>query len=362
MDDGLNDTLCSRAASTAGEVSMGYEPTHRITVGRSAVSVTRLGFGCASIGGLYRSVAEETAVAVARHAWDLGIRYFDVAPLYGYGAAERRLGSAVRDRSRDDFAVSTKVGRLVRRLNDIRPGADVDPQALDGRTDAFYAGVGDRRMVFDFSASGVRRSVEESLERLGLDRVDILFIHDPDDHFQAAIEGAYPALHRMREEGLVGAIGAGMNQSEMLARFARETEIDVVLVAGRYTLLDQGALDELLPTCLERGISVVVGGVMNSGVLASPGPGASFDYRPAASALVERANRIREICDRHRVPLTTAAIQFPLAHPAVTALVAGVRTIDHLEAYPAAMRADIPAGLWSELRAERLLREDAPTP
>jgi D-threo-aldose 1-dehydrogenase len=217
-------------------------------------------------------------------------------------------------------------------------------------------------MVFDYSADGVRRSLEESLGRLGLDRVDIVLIHDPDDHWQAAIGEAYPALHRLREEGVVRAIGAGMNQVAMLTRFVRETDIDVVLVAGRYTLLDQAALDELLPTCRERRVGVLVGGVMNSGVLASPQDGAQFDYRPASATVVERARRLSAVCERHDAPLRAAAVQFPLANPAVAGVVAGVRRADHLEEYPELLRRTIPAALWQDLREQGLIRAEAPVP
>ena len=206
------------------------------------------------------------------------------------------------------------------------------------------------------------RSLEESLARLGLDRVDIAYIHDPDDHWQAAIDGAYPALHRLREQGVVRAIGVGINQSPMLARFARETEMDAFLVAGRYTLLDQDALAEVLPVCVERGISVLIGGVMNSGVLADPRPGARFDYDPASPEILDRARRLAETCERWSVPLRAAAIQFPLAHPAVAGLIAGVRRIEHLDEYPEFMRWPIPRGLWDELRASGLIDPEAPTP
>ncbi len=259
---------------------MPFEPTERVPVGSSGVTVTQLGFGCAPIGGLFRAVTDADAADVLDRAWALGIRYFDVAPLYGYGAAERRLGRALQGRPRDGFAVSTKVGRLVRTADTIGPGADVDRQAWGGRPDAFYADVGDRRMVFDYSGDGVRRSIEESLERLGLDRIDIVFIHDPDEHWQVALEEAYPALHRLRETGVVGAIGVGMNQSAMLARFADATDPDVFLLAGRYTLFDQDALTTLLPACEERGIAVLVGGVMNSGLLADPRAGDPPGLRP----------------------------------------------------------------------------------
>ena len=263
---------------------------------------------------------------------------------------------------RDTYVLSTKVGRLVRMPHAIGPDDELDRQRFDGRDDAFYAISGPERIVFDYSADGVRRSIEESLERLGLERIDIALIHDPDDHWQAALDGAYPALARLREQGMIRAVGAGMNQSEMLARFVRETDMDALLLAGRYTLLEQGALDELLPACEERGVAVLIGGVMNSGLLADPRAGSRFNYTPAPAEMVERAHRIGEVCDRHGVPLRAAAIQFPLAHAVVASLVVGVRTVGHLDEYPAFARFDIPAALWDDLRAEGLLRPDAPTP
>jgi D-threo-aldose 1-dehydrogenase len=341
---------------------MPFEPTDRLSLGRTGLRVTRLGLGAASIGGLYEAVAEADAQATVAHAWEIGIRTFDVAPLYGYGAAERRLGMALADHPRDEYVLSTKVGRLVRPPDAIPPGADVDAQSLDGRNDAYYARSEPLRLVFDYSADAVRRSIEESLERLRLMRVDIALIHDPDDHWEQAIGEAWPALARMREEGTIRAVGAGMNQSSMLARFAREGDFDVFLVAGRYTLLDQDALTELLPLCVERGISILAAGVMNSGVLADPRPGSRFDYRPAPPAVVDRARRIAAVCERHDVPLRAAAIQFPLAHPAVVSLIAGVRSVDHLDEYPALMRRSIPAALWADLRAEGLLAASAPVP
>jgi D-threo-aldose 1-dehydrogenase len=341
---------------------MAFEAAERVPLGETGVEVTRLGLGCAPIGGLFSAVADADADRVVRHAWEMGIRYFDVAPLYGYGAAERRLGGGLAGRPRDGFVVSTKVGRLVRRAGHIPVDADVDMQALDGRPDAWYADVGDRRIVFDYSHDGVLRSVEESLARLGLDRIDVLLLHDPDDHWAAALDGACPALVRLRDEGVVRAIGVGMNQTPMLARFAREQDFDVFLVAGRYTLLDQDALTELLPLCVERRVAVVIGGVMNSGVLADPRPGSAFDYRPAPAPIVERARRLAAVCARHGVPLKAAAVQFPLAHPAVASVVAGVGRVDHLDEYPGLMRQPIPDDLWAELRHEGLLHPDAPVP
>ena len=341
---------------------MPYEPFDRVAIGRTALRTTRLGLGGASIGGLYRPVADADAIALVRHAWSLGIRSFDVAPLYGYGAAERRMGAGLEGRPRDEFVLSTKVGRLVRPTAALTGSEDLDHQARDGQDDAFYTDTAGRHVVFDYSADGVRRSIDESLERLGLDRIDIAYIHDPDDHWQAAIEGAYPALHRLREAGVVRAIGAGMNQAPMLARFVREADIDVILLANRYTLLDQEALADLLPACLERGVAVMAGGVMNSGVLADPRPGAAFDYSPAPPAVVERARGLREACERHGVPVRAAAMQFPLAHPAVAGLIAGVRTIAHLDEYPDLLRQPIPPALWEDLRASGLIDPAAPVP
>lgn len=341
---------------------MPFDPTERRRLGVTPVEVTRLGLGGAPLGGLYAAVDDDEAAATVRHAWDIGVRYFDTAPLYGYGSAERRMGRVLREHPRGEFALSTKVGRVIVADADIPSGADVDRQEHDGHENAFYVGIGRARPVFDYSSDGVVRSIEESLERLGLDRIDIALIHDPDDHWKAAIDGAYPALARLREAGVVRAIGAGMNQSAMLARFAREGDFDVFMVAGRYTLLDQEALADLLPLCRERGISVVIGGVMNSGILADPKPGSRFNYVPAEADVVERAQRLATVCARHGVPLKAAAIQFPLAHPTVASIVAGVRQIDHLDEYPALFRFAIPGDLWSELRAEHLLPDDAPTP
>lgn len=341
---------------------MPFDPFELVPLGSTGLAVTRLGFGSGSIGGLFRPVSDADAISTIRHAWDIGIRLFDAAPLYGYGAAERRLGLAVADRPRDAYVVSTKVGRLVRDRSAIEPGMEIDRQADGTRDDAYYADIGNRRIVFDYSADGVRRSIEESLERLRLERLDVVFIHDPDAHWRAAIDDAYPALHRLRETGVVGAIGVGMNQSAMLADFAREGDFDVFLLAGRYTLLDQEAIGELLPLCERSGIAVLVGGVMNSGVLADPRSGSRFDYNEAPSDVVDRARRVAAVCDRHGVPMRVAAMQFPLAHPAVVGLITGVRTPEHLDEYPRGLGVAIPSVLWDELRAEGLLHPDAPVP
>jgi len=310
------------------------KPTSSVQLGRTSVTITQLGFGCAPIGGLYAPVSETEARAVVDRAWEQGLRVFDTAPLYGSGLSERRVGAALRERPRNELVLSTKVGRLLR---------------AGGQPDAVFGGALPLEPVFDFSFDGVLRSLDESLERLGLDRVDVVYIHDPDDHFDEALAGAYPALERLRGEGVVRAIGVGMNQSEMLARFARQTDVDCLLLAGRYTLLDTSALDELLPLCLERGIAVIAGGVFNSGVLAG---NAHYNYAPAEPAVLDRVSRLAEICTRWDVPLAAAAVQFPLGHPAVTSVLVGCRSSVEVDEDVALFELDLPAGLWEELEAE----------
>jgi D-threo-aldose 1-dehydrogenase len=324
-------------------------PRERVRLGRTGLSVTRLGLGTAPLAGLYREVDEADALNVINRAWDLGIRFFDTAPLYGNGNAEMRLGKILPSKARDEFTLATKVGRLLR--------ADAPPEP--GQS---YRGTPPLNPVFDFSYDGVMRSVEESRQRLGLDQLDILHIHDPDDHYDQAIKGAYPALAKLRADGIIGAVSAGMNQSEMLTRFAREGDFDCFLLAGRYTLLEQGALDELLPVCLERGVTIIAGGVYNSGILADPKPGTHYNYADAPAALLERAQRLRDVCARHDVPLKAAAIQFPLGHPAVSTVVVGCRSVAQLEDSVRMFEVDIPSDLWADLKHEDLLSAEAPTP
>jgi D-threo-aldose 1-dehydrogenase len=345
---------------------MPVDPFQRVPLGRTGLEVTRLGFGLAPLGGLYEAVTEERGSEVLEHAWSLGIRYFDVAPIYGYGLAEQWLGRMLAGRDRSDAVVSTKVGKLLHPLDEVlaHPEWDRDFQrSPDGSQDDWlWRGVPDVRPVFDYTYDGVMRSVEASLRRTGLDRLDILWIHDPDAHWQQAISGAYPALADLRSQGLVSGIGAGMNQSAMLARFAREGDFDAFMCAGRYTLADQTALTDLLPICVDKGIAIVIAGAMNSGLLADPGPGSPFDYRPAPDAWIAKALRLKAVCDRHGVPLRAAALQFVYAHPAVAAVAAGVRTVAHLDDTVAMLAIPIPDELWIELRAEGLLPPDAPTP
>jgi D-threo-aldose 1-dehydrogenase len=331
------------------------EPTEATPLGGTGLTVTRVGLGTAPLGGLFERVTDEQAHGTIERAWELGLRFFDTAPLYGHGLSERRLGSVLGARLRDDYALATKVGRL------LRAGAPPDESQLSGGLDR-WKDVPDVNPVFDFTYEGVLRSVEESLERLGLQRVDALHIHDPDDHPDEALDGAYRALDRLRSEGTIGAVGAGLNQVPLLVRFAREADFDCFLLAGRYTLLDQSALAELLPLCLERGIALIVGGVFNSGILADPRPGATYDYSVAPPEVVERAGRIGAVCERYGVPLKAAALQFPLAHPAVTSLLIGPRSVAELEENLSLLRLELPAELWRDLRGEGLLAPDAPTP
>jgi D-threo-aldose 1-dehydrogenase len=324
-------------------------PSERVRLGRTPLSVTRFGLGTAPLAGLYEAVPEDQALQVITRAWDEGVRHFDTAPLYGFGNAETRLGKALHDKPREDFVLASKVGRLLR--------ADAPPEPGQN-----FRGTPSVNPVFDFSYDGVMRSVDESLQRLQLDRIDILHIHDPDNHYDDALHGAYKALDHLRSEGVIRAVGAGMNQAEMLARFAREGNFDCFLLAGRYTLLDQIALDELLPICVERGIAIIAAGVYNSGILADPKLGARYNYATAPEPLLERARKIRAVCDRHGIPLKAAALQFPIGHPAVSCVVVGCRSVAQLDESLRMFEVDIPPALWQELRSEGLLREDAPTP
>jgi D-threo-aldose 1-dehydrogenase len=317
----------------------------RRRLGRSPVLVTELSFGGAAIGNLFSEVSEPDAHAAVDAAWDGGIRTFDTAPHYGLGLSERRLGDALRRRPREDYVISTKVGRI---LDPVVPG---QPVGLDAEG---FVVAAHRVRRFDYSADGVRRSLEASLQRLGLDRVDIALIHDPDDHVEQALREAYPALAAMRAQAMIGAIGVGMNQTAMLTRFIEETDIDVVLVAGRYTLLDRSAADAMLPAAQRRGVSVIAGGVFNSGLLAAPGAGATYDYQAAPEELVSRALRLARACEGFGVPLRAAAARFPLTHPAVASVLLGLRSPAEVTDALALRGLDIPAGLWDALFADAM--------
>jgi D-threo-aldose 1-dehydrogenase len=321
------------------------------TLGRGDVPVTALGFGGAAVAGLYEAVGEEEAAAAVNAAWEAGVRYFDTAPHYGLGRSERLLGEALRGRPRGDYTLSTKVGRLL--VPDDGGGDDL----AHG-----FAVPATHRRRWDFSADGVRRSLEDSLTRLGLDRVDLVLLHDPDDHEEQAFREAYPALEDLRSQGVVRAIGAGMNQSRMLTRFLTDTDVDAVLCAGRYTLLEQGALQALLPAASAAGKSVIVGGVFNSGLLADPSPGATYDYAAAPAALLRRAGRMREVAEACGVPLRAAALRFPFGHPAVASVLVGARSAAQVRDAVEQFQRPLPDALWEGLRRRGLLPGEVPVP
>jgi D-threo-aldose 1-dehydrogenase len=322
----------------------------RNRLGSGNVEVTALGFGGGPLGGLFTSLDDDSAAAALAAAWDSGIRYFDTSPHYGIGHSERRIGAALRGRPRAEFTLSTKVGRLL------------VPQEPAGRTDESFQVAATHRRVWDFSRDGIRRSVDDSLTRMGVDGIDVLFLHDAEDHFEAALRDGYPALAELRGEGVVGAIGAGMYHTAMLTRLVKEADVDVVMLSGRYTLLDHSAVGDLLPACAERGVSVLAAGIFNSGVLATarPGGGAMFDYEPASAAVLARAHRIADVCEAHDVTLPQVAMAFPLLHPAVAGIVVGMRSEEEVRRNVALFGAAVPAQVWADLRGEGLLDERAP--
>ncbi len=313
-------------------------PLAQRLLGHSGQSVTELSLGGAAIGNLFTEVDDQAAVAAIDAAWDGGIRTFDTAPHYGLGLSERRLGEALRQRPRQEYVISTKVGRL------LQPAQK--PYGMDAEG---FAVAATHTRTFDFSADGVLRSLEASLRRLGLDRIDVALIHDPDDHGDQALREAYPALERLRADGSVRAIGVGMNQAGMLTRFITDTDIDVVLIAGRLTLLDQSAADALLPAAQARGVAVIAAGVFNSGLLAEPVAGARFDYRVAPAALLARARELEAVCAQFGVPLRAAAARFPLRHPAVASVLIGARSAAEIADAIRLRAADIPSALWDAL-------------
>jgi D-threo-aldose 1-dehydrogenase len=311
---------------------------NRRRLGRTAVEVTELGRGTAPIGNLYEPVADDDAAATVATAWDAGVRFFDTAPHYGLGLAEARLGKALAGRPREEFTVSTKVGRLLE-PNPAPTGSDLERN--------LFAVPDDLVRRRDYSADGVRRSLESSLARLGLDRVDVVLVHDPDQHLEQAITEAIPALAALREEGVVGAVGVGMNQWEAELEVVRRSDVDVVMLAGRWTLLDRGGAP-LLAECADRGVSVVAAGPFNSGLLARPEPpdDAMFDYRPAPGAAVARARELATELRAHGVELPQAALQFPLRHPAVASVVTGLRTPAEVSEAAARLATPVPDAAW----------------
>jgi D-threo-aldose 1-dehydrogenase len=329
--------------------------------GKIDLTVTDMGFGAAPIGNFLKPISEDVADAMVQHAWNAGMRYFDTAPYYGHGLSEARLGASLRWKKRDEFVLSTKVGRVLkaeRRKNiDCKPWVDALPFVCH----------------YDYSYDGCMRSFEDSLQRLGLEHIDILFIHDCDYfthgpekqkvYFRQAIEGCYPALVKLKEQGLVKAIGVGVNNWEVMLDFMKAGDFDTLLVAGRYTLLEQDAIDELFPICEKRGTALVIGGGFNGGILATGAvPGAKYNYAPAPEHIMEKVRKIEAVCKSYNVPLPATAMQFLLAHPLIVSHIPGTRTVEQMKQNIAWVSHPIPADLWTELKHKGLLREEAPVP
>ena len=317
-------------------------------------ALPRLGLGCAPLANLYRPVSDEQAEATVAAAFDTaagGVTYLDTAPHYGLGLSEERLGRALAGRDRSSYLLSTKVGR---RLRDLAPGEEPDGQG--------FSDVPARARVWDFTADGIRATLEGSLTRLGVDAVDIVYLHDVEDHLPEVYATGFPALAALRDEGVVGAIGFGMNHSDVLARLVTDLDVDVVLCAGRWTLLDGAAYADLLPACERRGTQVVVGGVYNSGLLADPRPGAPYDYAAAPAHLVDRALAIAAVCADFGVPLRAAALHFPFTHPSVTSALVGAATPAEARDNAALATTPIPPSLWPALAARSLLPAGVPSP
>jgi D-threo-aldose 1-dehydrogenase len=335
------------------------DPAERAAIGRTGLAVSRLGLGGGPFGNLLAEASAPALHQATAAALAAGISYLDTAPFYGHGLSEHRLGETLRGVERNRFVLSTKVGRL------LRP----NPAA---RTDGPFSGILPFDVVYDYSHDGALRSLEDSLQRLGLASIDIALIHDLNRRWQGdrleqryaeAMAGAYRALERLRGEGVVKAIGVGVNDVEVLMRCARDGDFDCFMLAGRYTLLDQTALPLLLPECARRSISVLLAGPYNSGILATGArPGATYWYSEAPPEILERVRRIETVCARHRVPLAAAALQFPLGHPAMTSVVAGLRSAEEVDQAVAWMRLPIPGDLWRELRQDGLIDAAAPLP
>lgn len=318
---------------------MGFDPSAQGRLGQSLVEVSRLALGGGPLSGPLGAATPDDVDAIVARAWEHGVRFFDTAPLYGTGESERRLGRALSRWKPEEYVVATKVGRLLRK-------------DASGAT----------APIFDFSYDGVMRSLDESLMRLRMTSVHVLHIHDPDAHWDQASDGAYMALDMLRSSGVVKAIGAGMNQASMLERFANEVHLDAFLLAGRYTLLDHATSHSLMTTCIRKGIGIIIGGVYNSGILAGPVDGARYNYAPATAEWLGRARRLEAVCARHDVPLKAAALQFPLANPAVSTVLTGVRSIDELDENVEMAQVEIPDALWADLRREGLVEEWVPLP
>lgn len=339
---------------------MTLQTNHWDRLGNGGLTFTELGLGMAPLGNLYRAISDEDAQAVLTRAWDAGVRYFDTAPLYGLGLSETRLNPLLRGKDRDSYVLSTKVGRLLKAST---------PDKRDGLDKWFD--VPARKEIYDYTYDGVMRSVEFSLERLGVDRIDILFAHDIDlaNHgtqealdakLAELMDGGYGALVSLRDQGVIKAFGAGVNEWQPCQWMAERGDFDMFLLAGRYTLLEQEALESFLPLCEAQGTGVVIGGPYNSGILATgPKQGAHYNYEPAPQDVLARVGDIEKICTRHGIRLVDAAFQFPLRHPAVVSVVPGGQGLAEMNSNIEAESADIPEALWSDLKSAGLMREDA---
>jgi D-threo-aldose 1-dehydrogenase len=317
--------------------------SQKVKVKRVDLSLTRLGLGTAPLGGLFTSVQDVDSDDLIATAFEQGIGYFDTAPLYGHGRAEIRLGRALRAAGKP-YVLSTKVGRV------LNPGKNVD-------VSWFADADPNLEPVYDYSGDGMKRSIEDSLKRLGVDHIDIALMHDAEDHISEAIHSAYPVLADLRSQGVIKAVGMGLNICSASVAIMKETDLDVALIAGRYTLLDQEAQNELFPLALKKNVSIIIGGVYNSGVLANPNPGAMYDYLPASSEIIERARKIGAFLKERSVSLTAAALQFPLRHPAVTTVLTGSRNKTELLSNIQDFDRDLPTGIWTELEDSGLVHK-----
>ncbi len=335
------------------------------TVSANGLAVTTLGLGGTGLGNMYRATDPEVATATVHAAFARGMRYFDTAPVYGYGLAETRLGEAIKTLPRNEIVISSKVGY------------SLVPISEREKSPALWADAPALRPEFDYSRDAVLRSIEQSLQRLGVDRIDMIAIHDPDEsivfgpgedpyarsHFREAMDGAYVVLDELRSQGVIGAVGIGINQWQMLSDFVVAGHFDYFLLAGRYTLLEQEPLRTLLPLCEQRNTKLIIGGPYNSGILASgPVQSATFNTRPAPPFVIDRVRRLQQVCQRHGVPLAAAALQFPLGHPLVSSVIPGARSVAELEENVAFMQHPIPVALWADLKEEGLMEAKAPLP
>lgn len=334
---------------------------HWDRLGNGGLTFTELGFGTAPLGNLYRAISDEDAHDILTRAWDAGVRYYDTAPLYGLGLSETRLNRFLRGKPRDEYVLSTKIGRLFKATT---------PDKRDGHGKWFD--VPSRNEIYDYTYDGVMRSLEFSLERLGLDRVDVLFAHDLDifnhgdqdildEKLDELMAGGYKALMKLRDQGVIKAFGAGVNEWQSCQTLTECGDFDIFLLAGRYTLLEQDSLETFLPMAEERGIGIVIGGPYNSGILATgPKPGAFYNYDPAPQDILDKVGRIQSVCERHGTRMVDAAFQFALRHPCTVSVIPGGQGVMEMESNVEAAKAEVPTALWQDLKTEGLMRQDAP--